>query len=709
MKPNSTRAYMRNTITTFLVLVAFLATLISAVPANAATPLLDVAYSLGGNIWTQRSDGTKTQLTFTGDQWDTKLDVSPDGLNIVFSRLQPNETNATLWMMGTDGSALHQVSAVGSPLIYPSYLHDSAPRWSPDGKRISFEREVTLQSDSVTLISATSDIYTLDVATGTETSVTSAHHWAIGPAAWSPDGTRLVYWGNDIDKLKIISTDGSGDHMVSQQSPITPTDPVWSGDGNTIYFNTGDSIFGILEYTSTDHFTSALDTPAKNLTTSFDAYPRFGPDGKSLWFLRLLNRGDLTGISLVDGSLLTQPITGIDAFSFIPAKSPSPSTDLTLNLTPSKDIAYTNATHTLTANLTRNGVPIAGSLITFAVTSGPCKGKTATSTTDGTGGGAWGYACIMEGVDTVTATASVSSTTGIATSAPATATVTWIAPDTYVALGDSYSSGEGAPGPGGYVDGTNSSTNKCHRSDQAYSYLDATVQGMPPIAQFHACSGAIIEDFFTPFPENHQDSNGPQNPGETHAQLDWIGPRTKVITLTVGGNNARFPDVMAYCAQRLVSCEHTFKDSVDSAIANLSTSSNGRVSDNLPDLYAAIRLKAPSARVYVLGYPHFFPAKPKGPCRLGSKYKSFSVSDMNWINSETTKLDDHIKAAVQAAGSGFVYVPIDNAFLGHELCTPSPFMNGLMFLDLQESFHPTVDGQAKFADILSLYLQGRHL
>jgi hypothetical protein len=277
----------------------------------------------------------------------------------------------------------------------------------------------------------------------------------------------------------------------------------------------------------------------------------------------------------------------------------------------------------------------------------------------------------------------------------------------YAALGDSYSSGEGAPGPAGYIDGTDvNDLNKCHRSDRSYSNIDAHLRGMPPKYTFHACSGAIIQDFFTAFPQNHHDANtgAPQNPTETHPQLDWIGPQTRVITLTVGGNDALFPEVMQYCAGRAFweeSCQSRYSAIVDEAITNLSRSSGGRTHDNLPDLYSAIRAKASSARVYVLGYPRFFPPHRYSACFTGVPDRFFSGSDMQWINAEIAKIDGLIKASAQAAG--FAYVDVFAAFNGHELCTQKPYLNSAR-LDLQESYHPNLLGQAKFAEVLRTYL-----
>ena len=150
------------------------------------------------------------------------------------------------------------------------------------------------------------------------------------------------------------------------------------------------------------------------------------------------------------------------------------------------------------------------------------------------------------------------------------------------------------------------------------------------------------------------------------------------------------------------SCEATYGAVVDDAIATMATSSGGGFRDNLPDLYSAIRAKAPNAKVYVLGYPRFFPLNRKSACATGAPYKFFTGADMQWINSEILKFD-HLLASV-ATAQGFTFVPMYNAFQGHELCTLHPYLNSVTPTNLQGSFHPNVKGQARFAQVLARYL-----
>jgi lysophospholipase L1-like esterase len=280
----------------------------------------------------------------------------------------------------------------------------------------------------------------------------------------------------------------------------------------------------------------------------------------------------------------------------------------------------------------------------------------------------------------------------------------------YVGLGDSFSSGEGAvPDPilsPDYLRGTNVNGNRCHRSAYAYPKLLSGKHSMfPADVSFHACSGALIEDLYAPFASNHDGKNYL----ETHKQLDWLDASTDVVTLSLGGNNAQFEPLMDYCAKRMIfmaSCKSVWSGAVTSAIRNLSVGTTAGTHDNLPDAYRAIRAKAPHAKVYVLGYPRFFPKKPPQSCRTGvpaptAPLSQFTQSDMRWINDETKVLNGVISRSARSAG--FIYVDTYDAFDGHELCsglTTTKWMNRVVLPDDHQSYHPNVLGHQAFTRAL---------
>jgi lysophospholipase L1-like esterase len=226
----------------------------------------------------------------------------------------------------------------------------------------------------------------------------------------------------------------------------------------------------------------------------------------------------------------------------------------------------------------------------------------------------------------------------------------------YVALGDSYSSGVGTRVY--YNDGTS-----CERSPDAYGPLISSARGYT--LSFQACSGAKTTDV---------NSN----------QLGTLSSSTNLVTITIGGNDAGFSNVILNCAAYYFTC--------DSAIS----SANSFIQNQLPGLldttYGDIRSHAPNAHVVVLGYPHLFTSDGK-TCN----FNALTSTHEKELNNTGDLLDGVISA--RAAAHGFTYVDPRSAFLPHEVCSSSEWLNG-QSNPLSESYHPNISGQAEFTTLI---------
>ncbi|MFJ8309242.1 MULTISPECIES: SGNH/GDSL hydrolase family protein [unclassified Streptomyces] len=237
------------------------------------------------------------------------------------------------------------------------------------------------------------------------------------------------------------------------------------------------------------------------------------------------------------------------------------------------------------------------------------------------------------------------------TGAGVAAAATQTAGSHYVALGDSYSSGVGA---GSY----DSSSGSCKRSTRAYPALWAAANS-PASFDFTACSGARTGDV-------------------TSSQLDPLDSATDLVSITIGGNDAGFSDVMTNCVlyseSTCLSKVASARDYVDSTLPGL-----------LDSVYSAIRAKAPNAHVVVIGYPHFY--KIGGNCIAGLSENSRSA-----INDAADELNS--VTAKRAADHGFTFADVVPAFTGHEICSGSPWLNSVVWTNISESYHPTAAGQS---------------
>ncbi len=114
----------------------------------------------------------------------------------------------------------------------------------------------------------------------------------------------------------------------------------------------------------------------------------------------------------------------------------------------------------------------------------------------------------------------------------------------YVALGDSYSSGVGAePYPPG----------ACQRSDGAYApRFTRSSAGAGYDLVFVACSGAETR---------HVVSEGQREAGVRHPQIQKVrdlAEFVRLVTITIGGNDARFGEILHACVTGFRSCTVTY-------------------------------------------------------------------------------------------------------------------------------------------------------
>ncbi|MEU9931666.1 SGNH/GDSL hydrolase family protein [Streptomyces anulatus] len=220
----------------------------------------------------------------------------------------------------------------------------------------------------------------------------------------------------------------------------------------------------------------------------------------------------------------------------------------------------------------------------------------------------------------------------------------------YVALGDSYSSGVGA---GSYL----SDSGDCRRSTNAYPYLWQAANS-PASFDFVACSGATTSSVAS-------------------SQLGVLSSSTSLVSVTAGGNDVGFADVMQDC---VLSSEATCISSVNNAVSQMNNSLPG----SLDSLYDGIRARAPQAQVVVLGYPRFY--KLAGSCFAG-----LTEAERAAINNASDVLNDVI--AKRSADAGFTFSSVVDEFTGHELCSGDAWLHSVS-VPIYNSYHPKAAGQS---------------
>jgi hypothetical protein len=285
----------------------------------------------------------------------------------------------------------------------------------------------------------------------------------------------------------------------------------------------------------------------------------------------------------------------------------------------------------------------------------------------------------------------------------------------YVALGDSYSAGEGLPP---FADDTQLTA--CDRSVN-YAYpllLDRLLHATEPRASFSftACSGALISGIL--HPTRRAELVPPQISRAVERSV-------KLVTLTIGGNNAIFSQVVAACVTSGNCLQEIFPPpGVQEATARpvprgpmmtkWAPATIEEIGQEDAGLFATLKGDFPNARIVVVGYPYLFPKTPAPgfpffPPMCASILNRLSMTERAGIRSLQDDFNNRIYEEAVAAHIEFVS-PVA-IWDGHEPCGASGQLTNAIkpYLNFPNpinggSFHPNQAGQQTIAALLACYL-----
>jgi lysophospholipase L1-like esterase len=286
----------------------------------------------------------------------------------------------------------------------------------------------------------------------------------------------------------------------------------------------------------------------------------------------------------------------------------------------------------------------------------------------------------------------------------------------YVALGDSFSSGEGA---GNYDPGTNiEHVNECDRSStRAYPALVATALTLAPLT-FVACSGAKARNLIK--------TKGGSGGWHEGAQIDAIAEETApdplvgLVTLTIGGNDAGFAHILQACvffnANDLEGKEKHCKNEGDRWVKK----GMQETAKFLPNILTDIHVRAPNALIRQLLYPMFVdPSVADGVANCVVATTNGTNVFMTptvvgylkvWLSLLNFAIDNAVDQFTSLVpGANASIIDTSAAFAGNELCSANPTdVNPLLLSKehLAESFHPTAAGHIKLANAIVAALGG---
>lgn len=283
----------------------------------------------------------------------------------------------------------------------------------------------------------------------------------------------------------------------------------------------------------------------------------------------------------------------------------------------------------------------------------------------------------------------------------------------YVAMGDSYSAGYGlTPLTGEPVPG-------CAQAAVDYPHQLAATYGLELTDV--SCAGAWAANMTTP--QDFPDEDAPP-------QVGALSDDTDIVTVTLGGNDLGFSSVAASCIAlsangpvagtnpndpfQSPNCESIY---VQGGVDSLAQRLTDVVIPNIANGLAAIKAKAPNAKVFVVGYPAITPDAANTP--PAGCYTSpidnlqpvpdsfpFTDTDVPYLHQLEEKLD--VAVQEQAGIAGFTYVPTFEATLAHSACASADeqYVQGVTLAsDLSSavpgSLHPNATGVAFIASQLA--------
>ena len=209
------------------------------------------------------------------------------------------------------------------------------------------------------------------------------------------------------------------------------------------------------------------------------------------------------------------------------------------------------------------------------------------------------------------------------------------------------------PGAGSYGD-----SGGCKRSANAYAQFWANANA-PSSFSFVACSGATTDDVLA-------------------NQVSALTADTALVTISIGGNDAGFADVMTDCNlgsdATCVSAQPGAQDYAQHEAARPA----GRV-------YTEIRNRAPSAR-------SSFSATRRSITLERSCSVGLSETKRAAINASADVLAEVISG--RAGAFGFTLRGRAPSFAGHEICASGARWINSITWPIDESYHPNAAGQA---------------
>ena len=298
-----------------------------------------------------------------------------------------------------------------------------------------------------------------------------------------------------------------------------------------------------------------------------------------------------------------------------------------------------------------------------------------------------------------------------------------------VALGDSYSSGEGIEPFFGQEKSVDEKINDedwlAHRSKLAWSGL-LTLDGVSGTMAdnkdtkwfFVAASGALTEDFSSGQKKNYN-QKGKKGTKTLTPQFEIFDKLEKgsvdIVTLTIGGNDIGFSGIIV---NTLSKDEKGLKSYLEEIWKKFYAENGTR--DKIKESYKLIAEKAGSqATIIVAGYPKLLNPDGFEITAFGNSL-TISPEKAQMIDEACVIFNDELEKMVDECwkeGINIVFADVEGEFEGHGAYSAEPYINGIVLQAMPEdlddtafasaySVHPNAKGAQAYARAVQKVIDG---
>lgn len=295
----------------------------------------------------------------------------------------------------------------------------------------------------------------------------------------------------------------------------------------------------------------------------------------------------------------------------------------------------------------------------------------------------------------------------------------------YVALGDSFASGEGLQ-PYLHPDVDPGATIEdyiCHRSGRGWPDQVVVPGSTRPVAQrwdaefdFGACTSARIVNLDTeqqkmPTPYLFSDRREP-----VPLQLDRLGSGADLVTVSIGGNDLGFAPIVGHCIKPWF--DRCWDDAFVTSAAGTKVSLHdwmtvrlALVGGELTGVYRGIRDRVgPDATVVATTYPRLVSASPFALANLACHAPFLDGSERRWLRDRIDVFAAIVQDRAARPGAGLQVVDVRDDFEGRNACDWGAAITGFSLravggpefgLTFSTSFHPNQKGADLYAQVVN--------